>query len=197
MGHSQADKARNRERILEVAATQLREAGLQGVSISDIMNAVDLTHGGFYGHFPSRDGLVAAALDKALTDGETSAVKSGSTKGKRTLKSLANSYLSKAHRDRPSAGCAVSALAGDVARSNDENREIMSKHLEKYFRNIAGVIGDDCPREIAVSLMCLMVGAVTLSRVMTDQVRSDEILRVARNAMFQLAQPEDGSSNER
>lgn len=190
VGHSQADKARNKERILEVAATQLRELGLDGVSISDLMKAVDLTHGGFYGHFPSRDDLVAAALDKALTDGEASAIKSGSLKGKRTVKSVANSYLSKTHRDNPNTGCAVSALSGDVARSNDQNREIMSKHLAKYFDNIQEVIGDSGSRELAISMMCMMVGAVTLSRVMTDTNRSDEILQAARKSMLQLGEEE-------
>jgi TetR/AcrR family transcriptional repressor of nem operon len=43
VGHSQADKARNRERILDVAATQLRESGFEGVSIGDLMKAVNLT----------------------------------------------------------------------------------------------------------------------------------------------------------
>lgn len=190
MGHSQADKARNKERILEVAATQLRELGLDGVSISDLMKAVDLTHGGFYGHFASRDDLVAAALDKALTDGEASAVQSSSKNGERTLKSVANSYLSKIHRDNPNSGCAVSALSGDVARSNDQNREIMSKHLAKYFDNMQDVIGDGGSRELAISLMCMMVGAVTLSRVMTDTNRSDEILQAARKSMLQLGEEE-------
>lgn len=193
MGHSKADKARNRERILEVAAAQLRECGLEGVSIGDLMKAVDLTHGGFYGHFASRDDLVAAALDKALVDGEASAVKSGSAKGKRTLKSLANSYLSKIHRDNPNSGCAVSALAGDVARSNDQNRAIMSKHLARYFDNIQNVVGENGSRELAISLMCMMVGAVTLSRVMTDTNHSDEILQAARKAMLQLGQQEQSS----
>lgn len=189
LGHSQADKARNRERILEVAAEQLRDAGLDGVSINDLMKAVNLTHGGFYGHFSSRDELVAAALDKALTDGEAAAVKSGSTKGSRTLKSVANSYLSKIHRDNPSSGCAVSALAGDVARSNDENRKVMSKHLEKYFDNISGVMGDESDRNTAISLMCIMVGAVTLSRVMSDPSESDKVLRAARDAVLEIGQP--------
>lgn len=186
MGHSQADKARNRDRILDVAATQLREAGLDGVSIGELMKAVNLTHGGFYGHFASRDELVAAALDKALTDGEASAVKSGSAKGPRTLKSVANSYLSKSHRDNPSSGCAVAALAGDVARSNDLNREIMTKHLARYFENIEGVMGDQGSRELAISLMCMMVGAVALSRVMTDPNASDKVLLAARNSMLEL-----------
>ncbi|EGP06184.1 transcriptional regulator, TetR family [Bradyrhizobiaceae bacterium SG-6C] len=186
VGHSQADKARSRERILEVAAAQLRELGLDGVSIGDLMKAVDLTHGGFYGHFASRDELVAAALDKALTDGEASAVRSSSAKGKRTLKSVANSYLSKAHRDNPDSGCAMAALSGDVARSNDQNREIMSKHLARYFDNMQNVMDDNGSRELAISLMCMMVGAVTLSRVMTDASRSDEILQAARKSVLRL-----------
>ncbi|MGE0618893.1 MAG: TetR/AcrR family transcriptional regulator [Afipia sp.] len=188
MGHSQADKARSRERILEVAAAQLRELGLDGVSIGDLMKAVDLTHGGFYGHFASRDDLVAAALDKALTDGEASAIRSSSAKGKRTLKSVANSYLSKVHRDNPDSGCAVAALSGDVARSNDQNREIMSKHLARYFDNMQNVMGDTGSRELAISLMCMMVGAVTLSRVMTDASRSDEILQAARKSILRLGE---------
>lgn len=188
MGHSQADKARSRERILEVAAAQLREFGLDGVSIGDLMKAVDLTHGGFYGHFASRDDLVAAALDKALTDGEASAIRSSSAKGKRTLKSVANSYLSKVHRDNPDSGCAVAALSGDVARSNDQNREIMSKHLARYFDNMQNVMGDTGSRELAISLMCMMVGAVTLSRVTTDASRSDEILQAARKSILRLGE---------
>lgn len=188
MGHSQADKARSRERILEVAAAQLRELGLDGVSIGDLMKAVDLTHGGFYGHFASRDDLVAAALDKALTDGEASAIRSSSAKGKRTLKSVANSYLSKVHRDNPDSGCAVAALSGDVARSNDQNRGIMSKHLARYFDNMQNVMGDTGSRELAISLMCMMVGAVTLSRVTTDASRSDEILQAARKSILRLGE---------
>lgn len=188
MGHSQADKARSRERILEVAAAQLREFGLDGVSIGDLMKAVDLTHGGFYGHFASRDDLVAAALDKALTDGQASAIRSSSAKGKRTLKSVANSYLSKVHRDNPDSGCAVAALSGDVARSNDQNREIMSKHLARYFDNMQNVMGDTGSRELAISLMCMMVGAVTLSRVTTDASRSDEILQAARKSILRLGE---------
>ncbi|WGR91056.1 TetR/AcrR family transcriptional regulator [Bradyrhizobium sp. ISRA435] len=61
MGHSQADKARSRERILNEAATQIRDKGLDAISIGSLMQKVNLTHGGFYGHFrfalrPDRSG---------------------------------------------------------------------------------------------------------------------------------------------
>ena len=90
----------------------------------------------FYGHFSSRDDLIAEALEKALRDGEESAIRIGSTKGPRTLKSFLNSYLSKTHRDNPRSGCAISALAGEVARADTRARSIMSDRLGKYFDNI-------------------------------------------------------------
>ncbi len=66
MGHSQAEKAKNRERILAEAAEQIRETGLEALSVGKLMQKVNLTHGGFYGHFPSRSDLIAQALKRAL-----------------------------------------------------------------------------------------------------------------------------------
>ena len=46
MGHSQAEKAKSYQRILDAAALRLRQAGLAGVGIGDLMKSVKLTHGG-------------------------------------------------------------------------------------------------------------------------------------------------------
>ena len=70
MGHSQAEKARNRERILAEASRQVRRGGLESVSVGTLMKSVGLTHGGFYGHFESRSALLAEALERALLEGE-------------------------------------------------------------------------------------------------------------------------------
>lgn len=187
MGHSQADKAKSRQRILGTAALQIRESGLAGVSIGDLMKSAKLTHGGFYGHFASREDLIAEALDMALSDAEATAISTGSVKGPRTLKSFLNSYLSKSHRDNPGSGCAVSALAGDVARADERTREIMTKHVTKYFDNICNLLDDDAT-EFAMSLMCTIVGAVTLSRVMSDEEMSNKVLLAARKAILEYAE---------
>ena len=47
--------AENRARILEVAGELFREKGFDGIGVADIMKAAGLTHGGFYGHFDSKD----------------------------------------------------------------------------------------------------------------------------------------------
>ena len=148
------------------------------------MKSAKLTHGGFYGHFSSRDDLIAEALEKALRDGEESAIRTGSTKGPRTLKSFLNSYLSKTHRDNPRTGCAISALAGDVARADIRARSIMSDRLGKYFDNIKDIADED-DNDFAMAVMSMVIGAVTLSRVMKDEKISDKLLLAARKAILE------------
>ena len=53
--------AAHRERIVQVASTLFRKHGFDGIGVADIMKAAGLTHGGFYGHFASKDDLAAEA----------------------------------------------------------------------------------------------------------------------------------------
>src|SRR5436190_4685108 len=122
MGHSQAEKARSRERILAEASQQIRRDGLESVSVGALMKSVGLTHGGFYGHFESRSALLAEALERALLEGEAKAQASGPRQG---FPGIVRSYLSRAHRDGRDNGCAVAALVSDVARADDESRAVM------------------------------------------------------------------------
>src|SRR5882762_2494795 len=57
--------AENRERILQVAGELFRAKGFDGIGVAEIMKAAGLTHGGFYGHFSSKDDLAREA-SKAL-----------------------------------------------------------------------------------------------------------------------------------
>lgn len=188
MGHSQADKAKSRQRILDSAAVQIRELGLHGLSIAELMKSAKLTHGGFYGHFGSREQLISEALAKALSEGGPETIRLGNPKGPRTLKGLLNTYLSKAHRDDPSVGCAVAALAGDVARSDRRTREVMTSYLSEYFDNVADLLEGEHPDESAIALVCTMVGAIALSRVARDVSMSDKILRAAQRGILDLVE---------
>ena len=55
----------NREIIVEAATRLFRERGIHGISVSDVMAAAGLTHGGFYGHFESREALATEACNRA------------------------------------------------------------------------------------------------------------------------------------
>ena len=64
---SREQAAQNRERILDAAAQLFRERGFDGIGVADLMEAAGLTHGGFYGHFSSKEDLMAQACARALT----------------------------------------------------------------------------------------------------------------------------------
>ena len=188
MGHSRAEKAESRERILEVGARQIRQGGLDSLSIGEIMKAANLTHGGFYGHFPSRAGLVSAALERALERGEASFFAARGVNENATVKSIVNNYLSPAHRDDTRDGCAIAALSGDVGRAKDDQvRTQMSRRLEQSFGDMAEAMGSGPQAEAAaVAAWCAMVGAINLSRVFRGTPRADEILRAARQSILDL-----------
>lgn len=187
MGHSKAEKARSRERILAAAATQIREAGLDGISVGALMKSVNLTHGGFYGHFESRDALVAAAVEAALADGERASAVHTASRGKATVKSIVNSYLSPTHRDHPGTGCAIPSLVGEVSRAAPEVRAIMAEQLDRSFETMAEALGGGEDRDqFAVSAWSMMIGAMMISRLQKDRTRADQILAKARQSILEL-----------
>lgn len=188
MGHSQAEKAASRERILDAAAKQIREGGIDSVSIAELMKAAKLTHGGFYGHFESRAALIAAALERAMEEGEAAFKASRSAKPQGSVKAIVNGYLSPSHRDDLSGGCAIAALASDVGRADDaEVRTLMAERVERSFAHMAGAMGGSARADdAAVAAWCTMVGAIALSRVFQGTKRADEILKLARQAVLDL-----------
>jgi TetR/AcrR family transcriptional repressor of nem operon len=187
MGHSQAGKAHNRERILAEAARQVRREGLESISVGALMSRVGLTHGGFYGHFDSRSDLLAQALERALTEGaeRSRAQASGHPLD---FAGLVRSYLSRTHRDAPETGCAIAALVSDAGRADAASRVVMSEHIDSFVRSVADDLdGDEARAAVAVSAM---VGALALSRVIADPARSDALLRAVRDY---VAAMEEGS----
>jgi TetR/AcrR family transcriptional regulator, transcriptional repressor for nem operon len=186
MGHSQADKAQSRERILRKAADAVRDTGLESVSVGKLMRSVDLTHGGFYNHFTSRSDLLAQALERALVEGgklATASIKPG--EGPRSYETRVKGYLSRAHRDARTEGCAIAALASDVARADDASRAVMTAHIDALIEELSQTLNshDEGDAMLAVSAM---VGAVVLARVQTDPKQSDLLLKSVRDRLLAL-----------
>ena len=89
---SREQVAENRQRILDAAARLFRERGFENVTVAEVMSAAGLTHGGFYGHFDSKEALIDAAMAHLTS----------SQRGRVTLANAgryADTYLSRQHRD--------------------------------------------------------------------------------------------------
>jgi TetR/AcrR family transcriptional repressor of nem operon len=186
MGHSQADKAQSRERILRKAADAVRDAGLESISVAKLMRSAELTHGGFYNHFGSRSDLLAQALERALLEGArtaTTSMKPGD--GPRSYETRVRGYLSRAHRDARTTGCAIAALASDVARADAASREVMAAHLDEFMAQLAQSLHSQDDGD-AMLAMSAMVGALLLARVQTDTKKSDALLKSVRDRLLAL-----------
>ena len=183
MGHSQEEKAKNHQRIVDVAARRIRESGTDGPGVAEIMSEAGLTHGGFYKHFDSRDDLVAEAVDAAIKQGSAS-LDERVEGADDPLAAFLDGYLSTEHRDDPGSGCPVVALGADVARADDRVRAAYRGQVEHYIADLENLLGDgeadEETRRRAIAAVTSMVGAVLISRAIDDKSLSDEILREVR-----------------
>jgi TetR/AcrR family transcriptional repressor of nem operon len=169
----------NRERIVEAAARLFRERGFDGVGVDAIMKAAGLTHGGFYGHFQSKDDLAAEAVARAL---ERSAER---LSGYTDIGSVVEGYLADSHCADRGGGCPLAALGGDIVRESKSVRRVLSEHVSARIAWLAGMFtgAEARRRERAIATLAGLVGALTLARAVNDPALSKEILAAARRQL--------------
>lgn len=186
----QTDK--NRIAIEDASSRLFREKGLNGVSVADLMAAASLTHGGFYGHFASKDGLAAVACGKAFEQSSSrwtqrfAALPDAAAR----RRSYVENYLSPSNRDRPGNGCAAAALAVDVARE-PLDRPVRAAYLDGLKSMVQRVTSiapgnrdADEVRPQALVEMATLVGALVLARATRGEPLSDEILQSVRTHLL-------------
>jgi TetR/AcrR family transcriptional regulator, transcriptional repressor for nem operon len=187
---SREKAAEHRERIIDAAGALFRAKGFGGVGVADIMKAADLTHGGFYGHFASKDDLVAQSSRRTMAKAAANWGKTVEAAPDKPYAALLKHYLSSRHRDDPGHGCAFAALGNDAARSGKVVREAFAEGLEPLLDLLTQSIpgkSKAARRRKAVAAMATLVGALTLARAVEGTPLSDEILEAASRELMVAA----------
>ncbi len=183
MRKSRAETAETRRRIVDTASREFRRKGIDGVGLADLMAEAGLTHGGFYRHFESKDQLVAEAFCAAAGGLVESIERLRAGKSQRAaLKAVAESYLSKKHRDKPETSCPLAALGSELARADANTRAAATEGFTRLVESVSGLIEGKKPeaaRQQALAAVSLMIGALMVSRIVDDPDLSSEILRQA------------------
>ena len=186
MRMSKEAMARHHEEIVTAASRMLRERGIEGTSVADLMQAAGLTHGGFYRHFDSKEALVAEAAQSIYDN----LVQGLATKAEKTTEAEAISdyvekYLTRYHVSHPGAGCVMAALGVEAAREGADVQRVFANGTQRTIDKLAaGLSGTPAERRAkAIRTLASLVGAVVIARAVGDGALSEEVLAANREAL--------------
>jgi len=171
--------AENNAKIVNEASILIREKGIEATSVSDVMGAAGLTHGGFYRHFASKEELVNAAIDKSSDSMSSDLELDISQRGAvPAITDFVSMYLSKQHVSDPGSGCIIAALSAEVDRGSKAHKERITKaseHLVKVFSS--AFIGSQKGKLTkAAGLLAILVGTLVLARSTTNPRFLEDVL---------------------
>jgi len=172
---------RTHAQIRLTAGRLLRTRGLRLPSVADVMKGAELTVGGFYGHWESKEALFEEALREGLNRNWSRLVElaRGET-AKEQLLSIVRRYLSRSHRDAPEVGCPLPATLGDVSVLGEPYRGALAGELESFVAGLGRVAEPLGGKQLALGLFALMVGGLSLARATEGTPLSDSILAASR-----------------
>ncbi|MDJ0785983.1 MAG: TetR/AcrR family transcriptional regulator [Myxococcota bacterium] len=177
-------KQQTRERILDQAARLFRIKGYRGVGIDQIMAAAELTRGGFYAHFPSKEELFAEVLARE----SDFARRLRSAPGPEGAEAVVRGYLDPRHRTQVGEGCTLAALTGEVPRAGRAAKRAFAGCLaelaQEFERQIAG--DEEGRHERALLAVATCVGAITLARGAGGDPLAEELVDAAREQALSL-----------
>lgn len=179
-------KRATRQRIIETAGRRFKLDGIDGSGVAVLMKDAGLTNGAFYGHFGSKDDLVAAMLADQLA--QQRAYLSELEPGMAGLEQFVRGYLSPDHRDGRGEGCPSSALIDEIGRQSDATRRAYTQGMAAIIDDLAARLGGKgaAAHRQLLSAFALMVGAVQVARAVDDPSLSDGILDQATDDALAL-----------
>lgn len=185
---SEAEKQKSHGRILDAAARTLRAQGVETTSVSDVMKAAGMTHGGFYRHFASKEELVAAAIEHAADtilgpleiEGDNAAREEAAI-------GYVSDYLSEFHRNNLADGCPLAALGCEVLRDEGPVRDAAQQAARRTVGVLSAPLETDRPadtnEDIGLATLSVLVGTIVLSRLFEDDRRSGKLLELGRETV--------------
>jgi len=136
MRMSQEEKEKSHARIVANASRLVRERGLEGASVGEVMKAAGMTHGGFYKHFESKEVLIEAAIDAAFA-GFVEALDRGEPE--QAVAAYRALYLSEDHKNQPGLGCPVATVGQEIGRAPDGLKAAFGRGVRHIVAALARV----------------------------------------------------------
>lgn len=176
---SEAEKHNSHNRILDAASLLFRERGIEATSVSDIMKAAGMTHGGFYRHFDSKEDLVRAAftraVDNIVADMESETTRAAQNK---LRQNYIDTYLSSEHVGQAGRGCPLAAMGAELFRTGGLPAQAGAQAVTR----MAALLQDDAEtgQDLGLATIALLIGTITLARLSDSEEEADRVLETGR-----------------
>ena len=171
-------KQATRRRIIDTAGRRFKRDGIDGSGVATLMADAGLTNGAFYGHFQSKEDLVATAVADQLREQRESL--RALAPGRAGVEQYVREYLSSQHRDNPDDGCPSAALLDEIGRCTDPTKQAYTDGVLAVIDDIAARLAPDDPQSARVktlSIFAMMVGTLQLSRSLADRQLANAVLQ--------------------
>ncbi|MBF6026982.1 TetR/AcrR family transcriptional regulator [Pseudomonas sp. P115] len=180
MRYSQDHKAQTHQRIIKEASVRFRRDGIGATGLQPLMKALNLTHGGFYAHFTSKDELVEKALQAAAAELDAHCQMLFSQE--RPLEAFIDSYLSEWHLTSPDQGCPLPTMSSELGLRGQHSATtdaVLAARVEQIETALDNGQGD----AQGLVMMSTLVGALVLARSVTDPALALRIMDVVRESL--------------
>jgi TetR/AcrR family transcriptional regulator, transcriptional repressor for nem operon len=195
MRKSRSETAETRERIVSTASKMFLDEGLGAVGMREIMGAANLTPGGFYRHFESKEQLIAeansTAFDRLIAMLESETVGKSSAKAVEGIVSL---YLGQSQGKEKPYLCPLAMLGAELSHCDPQVRAIAIHSYQRLVQLVADRLTHQTKATAlatASGIVSTMVGAVTLADIAPDQATATSVLSNAQ-ALIKAHLPSDG-----
>jgi TetR/AcrR family transcriptional repressor of nem operon len=195
---SKATAAAHRLALLEQAGRLFRRRGIEAVGVAEVARAAGLTHGAFYGHFPSKAALAAESTGGSLLEGAARwrrRAERARAAGADPLAAIVAAYLSPAHRDAPETGCALASLGPEASRAEPALAGSLHQGVDALLcvldeeLTARGLAAGQC-RGAALAMLSAMAGGLVLARALAaDEAASRAALDSAAALALAAATP--------
>ena len=186
-----ANKADSHDRIVGAAAKAIRREGYAGTSVAEVMKDAGLTHGGFYAHFPSREAMLAEALDRAGAESLESLFGAASVRAAaenlEPLEAIVDVYLSDQHAAAVAAGCTIAALGSETRRQSPAIKKVATRRLKEFAKLLEKQTASTPHAPEPLAALSALVGALVISRIVDEPALAKHVREAA--ARLVLAKP--------
>ncbi len=181
MGLPKTEKAkRTRERIVREAAQIFSSKGFFHATVDDVLARADLTKGGFYAHFDSKEALARAVLEHASTVWfeKVAADVATHADARRQLRALLRGYQRYAVDRTFEGGCLFVNLATELDDQDEHLRALLDAAFAQFRAMVAtivelgkaqGAYRADAPADaIGVAVVSCLTGTMMQAKAAKD-----------------------------